>query len=313
MILKRWISGRLVLAALCLGLATGGASALDYNDVVQLLQNRVAENVIINMANGEPSLYITLEEANNLRAMGASERVIAALNPRPTTIGTGAAAASTVAVTTAMPADGRPIFPADIAISAAYPPRYDKEGFLSIHNRDWIPYYLSVNLKDKRMFLSKTPNGGILIQSGENRVINLRKEGYKLYGQSGEKLNVKVREGETTTLSLEPFGTFGNSGLTGVSTNRDNVRREVLFTNYVPPVVVQPPVVIQPPVVVQPPMVVQQPPVVVQQPPVIVQQPPVVVRPAPPPVVVVPAPPPPPRYYYYHQPPRRNFNGYLYW
>lgn len=285
MILKRLVSGRLVLAALCLGLASAGARALDYNDVVELLQNQVSDSVIINMAKAQPSLYITEEEANYLRAMGASENVIAALNPRPTSIDPAAVTAvpvvpevsSTTMVSAgpAMPAEGSPVFPVEISVSSPYPPRFEKEGFLSISNRDWQPYYLSINLKDKRMFLSRVPNGGIAIQSGENVVLNIRKEGYKLYGDSGEKLTVKIRDGETTTLSLEPFGVFGNSGLVGVSIDRDNRRREVLFNNYVPTVVVQPPVVVQP---------------------------------APPPVVVVPAPPPPPRYYYYHRPPHRRYH-----
>ncbi|MDR1613155.1 MAG: hypothetical protein LBT97_10310, partial [Planctomycetota bacterium] len=87
----------------------------------------------------------------------------------------------------------------------------------------------------------------------------VRREGYKLYGDNGNKLEVKIREGETTTLSLEPFGVAGNSGLNAIAVNRDKVRSETLFDGYVPaPVVVAPaPRVIYRPA--PPPVIIHEP------------------------------------------------------
>lgn len=299
------------LAAVCLTIGMGArAYALNFDDVVALYKSGVDENVIIKMAEADKTLYITYEQANQLIAMGASKTLVDSLRPRPTGGGNpgvvvekapppptpGAVRTEVVdmpIVSTVLPpggvetvtttvveagvasADGQPIVPVQVARATVMPSLYAKEGWLSVMNRDWIPYYLNIDFKRERMFLSKNPNGGALIQSGQNLILNIRKDGYKLYGDSGRGLEVKIREGETTTLSLEPFGVFGNSGLTGVAATRDKVRSEVLFNNYVPP-------------------------------------PPVVVMPAPAPVVVVPAyPPPPPVYYtrppYYYR--DRGWNG----
>ncbi len=281
------------LALLVAGMAAcwSAASALDVADVQNLIRNNVSEEVIINMVKSDGTIYITPEQADVLRSMGASENLVQVMRPTPTTVPSGAAYYSpsgsdleddeesgTPVVTgspsasipvasapsasapviaesgSAMPSGGSPITPVAIVSSSAYPARYDKEGWVSISNHDWVPYYLNIDLGDKRMFLSKVPNGGVQIGSGQNMILNIRKEGYKMYGDSGNDLRVKVRENETTYVSLNPFGVFGNSGLTGVSTDRDNVRSEVLFNNYTP----------------APTVVVQEPSVIVQQPPVIV-------------------------------------------
>lgn len=171
------------------------------------------------------------------------------------------------------------------------PPLGRKQGWLTISNRDWQTYTLVVDRKDK-LFLYRGGQGygGMVIPSGATVTIVVEKETYDLYGNNSDKLKVRVREGRTTTLSLEPFGYVGNTGLMGVVNDGDKVRNEVLFDNYAPPVVVQ-----------QPPIIVQQPPTVIVNrppppPPVIVSRPPVVVRPGPP---RRPPPPPPP-------PPRRH-------
>lgn len=243
------------------------AAALNIEDVKNLMRSGVGEDVIINMAKSDGRLFITIEEAEELRRMGASENLITALRPRPTSIDRGTIITTTpttptvvssvpAPTTTTTPtttevvfdevAEGSPVSPAPIMVSGAYPPRYDKEGWLSISNRDWMPYYVNINRGDKRIFISRAPNGGLAIQSGENIIVNLRKDTYKTYGESGNKLEVKIRENETSTLDFNPFGVVGNSGLSGVTVSRDRVRSEILFNNFspAPAIVVQEPSVI---------------------------------------------------------------------
>lgn len=159
------------------------------------------------------------------------------------------------------------VAPAPITQQSPFPSRGPKEGWLTVDNHDWQPYYLSINPSSKRMSISKNPNGGFLINSGQSVTVAVIKHGYKLNGDTGMNLEVKIREGEATKLDLNPFGPQGNTGLLGVATARDKVRSEVLFANYAPPpVVVTPapaPVVVTPapaPVVVQPAPVVVAPP-----------------------------------------------------
>lgn len=161
----------------------------------------------------------------------------------------------------------------------APPPLGRKQGWLSITNRDWMPYYLAVNRKDK-LFLYRAGDGhgGVLIPSGTTVTLALEKETYDMYGTSSERLKVRVREGRTTTLSLEPFGFVGNTGLRGVVNDGDRVRNEVLFDNYSTVVVRPTPV----PVIVNRPPPPPPPPVIIGRPPYH--------RPPPP-----PPPPPPPR------------------
>lgn len=256
----------LVSAAVAFVLACVAAPAhgLEYDEVQNLIRDRVPENVIINMARSDTTLYITTEQADELRRMGASETLIVALRPRATSAPALVPASpprsapvivsrtpiQPVQASQADSVEGQPVFPVQVTLSSAMPPRYDKEGWVSISNRDWMPYYININAGDKRMFLSRNPNGGFEIQSGQNISVNLRKNTYKLYGDSGNKLEVKIRENEVTTLSLEPFGVFGNSGLTGVAVDRDKVRSEVLVNNYTPAptvIVERPPVVVVPP------------------------------------------------------------------
>lgn len=276
-------------ALLLLFMLGGTAAALDYNDVKNLMQNKVAEEVIINMINTDGSLYVTMEEANEMRAMGASENLIQAMRPRDTTVYGSSQTTPTVVVQTTPttpstlyqstetptvvvevegPVEGMPVVPVDITMYGGHPSRYDKEGWISVSNHDLMPYYILIDQNDKRIFISRSPNGGMVVDSGQNVVVNVRKATYKMYGDSGNKLEVKVRENETNRLSLNPFGVIGNSGLTGVSTERDRVRSEVLFSNYVPA-----------------------PAVVIQEAP----------------VIVVPSAPPPP--VFYGPPHRRYYRG----
>lgn len=230
---------------LCVGLLAAGvcgrAAALDVLDVQNMLVNEVPEAVIINMAASQGGLNMSEVDANALRSSGASENLITALGVAKAepvvitnTTTTTAAPATVVTSSPASPADGSPMFPASVVVSGAYPALYAKEGWLSVSNRDWQPYFLLIDVQKKRMFLSRNPNGGVQIDSGQNVVLNIRKEGYKLYGDSGEKLTVKIRENLTTTLALEPFGVFGNSGLTGVATDQGKTKSEVLFYPFVP-------------------------------------------------------------------------------
>lgn len=244
-------------------MAFASAMALDVNDVSNMLKNRIPENVIINLANSQGGgIALTQVDVDELRRLGASENLIAALSqpaaapaasqlaipdpPASVTVGSPSvqpAQPVTSTVVAAQPPSGAPITPVAVMTTSAYPALYDKDGWFSISNRDWIPYYLIIDTQKSRMFISRSPNGGVAIASGQNVVLNVRKDGYKLYGDTGEKLEVKIREGEATTMSLDPFGVFGNSGLTGVVADRDRVRSEVLFAPYVP----TPQVIIQEP------------------------------------------------------------------
>ncbi len=187
------------------------------------------------------------------------------------------------AVSLAVPAEG---FAAQAAVrlaplgaSYAPPSLGRKQGWLTITNRDWKPYTVSVMRKGRMSIVEGDLPHGTVIRSGNSVTIAVEKDTWDLIGSSGEKLECRVREGRTSTISLEPFGFVNNSGLRGVSNDGERVRTEVLFEAYAPPPA---PIVVQ-----RPPVIVQQPPVVVHQPPVVVQRPPVVVH-APPPVVVVP-------------------------
>lgn len=145
------------------------------------------------------------------------------------------------------------------------PPLGRRQGWLTVSNRDWIP--LSLRIEGDRMFLHRGGGGfgGVIIGSGSSVTIALDRNTYDLFGSSPERLRVRIREGRTTTLSLEPFGFVGNTGLQGVVNDGDRVRTGVLFGGGGNTVVIP-----QPPVVVAPP-----------PPPIIIQRPPL--RPAPPP------------------------------
>ena len=260
-------------ASLFILLGIPGVRALDSNDVKNLIRNQVPEETIINIVKADGTIFVTLEEADEFRALGASESLVTTLRPTPTSappietpVSAGAAPATIQAMETGQ---------AVISVPAAYPPRQDKEGWLAISNHDAIPYYVSANVGNKRIFISRHATGGAMIESGQSIALALRKEEYKLYGDSGRPLKIKIREGETTTLSFTPFGAIGNSGMKGVVTDRERTRSETLFDMYTPP-----------------------PAVIVQEPaPVIIQEPP---------VYIVPGPPPP--YYYHRRPPPPFFH-----
>ena len=234
-------------------------SALDFNDVVGLKQNGISDEVLVNMVHQGGGFQLTQEQEHQLRGLGVGDNLIVAIrstprvsSPEPSSL-PAAPQTHPSPTPTATPIRvieaPQPVIPLPVTEPEALPARFDKEGWLSISNSDMTDYYLNVDVGAKRLFLSRIPNGGFEIPPGSNRVINIRKETYKLYGDSGRRLEVKVRENEVTRLSLIPFGVEGNSGLTGVVKDRDRVRSEALFDNYVPP----PTVIVQPaPVVVVP-------------------------------------------------------------
>lgn len=65
-------------------LAVSTASALDFNDVRNLIANQVSESVIQNMVRQDASLAITESQANELRGLGASESLVASIRRAPT-------------------------------------------------------------------------------------------------------------------------------------------------------------------------------------------------------------------------------------
>lgn len=157
--------------------------------------------------------------------------------------------------------------PVGIQEFAQLPPRREKEGWISFFNTSGESYFLSVDQKAKRIFLSRFPDGGFELPSGTNRAVNVRKESYKMYGDNGQDLKVRVREGETTRVTLHPFGTEGGGILRVTSQDREKVQEKFLFGRVVrgaAPVVVRPaPVVVAP----APMVVVPGPTVVVPGPP----------------------------------------------
>lgn len=60
-------------------LGAADAKALDYNDVRNLVSNKVSEQVILNMLQQSNPVAVTTDQANELRRMGASETLIAGL------------------------------------------------------------------------------------------------------------------------------------------------------------------------------------------------------------------------------------------
>lgn len=68
----------LMTVALCLSAGTK-AMALDFSDVKNLMQNHVSESVVINMVQQSGPIAVTPEQLDDLRLIGASETLIAAL------------------------------------------------------------------------------------------------------------------------------------------------------------------------------------------------------------------------------------------
>ena len=181
-----------------------------------------------------------------------------------------ALAAVAVFATFAMPsADARDVHIqaqvnlAPLGRSYSPPPLGRKQGWLTVSNRDWQSYSVVITGKDKiYLYRDGDGYGGMVIPSGATVTIALEKETYDLYGNNPDKLKVKIREGRTTTLSLEPFGYVGNTGVRGIVNDGDKVRDEILFDAYTAPIVVAP----QPPAVIinRPP---PPPPVIISRPP----------------------------------------------
>ncbi|MDR0362166.1 MAG: hypothetical protein LBJ46_05715 [Planctomycetota bacterium] len=140
------------------------------------------------------------------------------------------------------------------------PPLGRKQGWLVISNRDWMDYSLMIDYSKEKIYLYRPGMGYGTVQapSGTSITLALPKDNWDVYGQGDQKLKVRIREGRTTTLSLEPFGYAGNTGLNAVANDGDRVRSETLFFD-IPQIIVQPP-----PVVVAPP---PRPPVVIMPPP----------------------------------------------
>ncbi|MCD8139953.1 MAG: hypothetical protein LUE17_09295 [Planctomycetaceae bacterium] len=236
--------GTVAIAALAtVWLLAATASTLDFNDVVLMKENGVADTVILNMLEDSGGIAMTAEQEGQLRALGASEALLAAaqtLAPAPVPVPVQAAPVvqSSPTVTVVEPAG-----PVPIMEMAALPPRYQKEGWVSVSNSGWETYYLVVDTDAKRMFLSQTPNGGVSIDPGQNIALNVRKETYKMYGQNGRELKVRVRENEVTRITMTPMGAPGGGLLTVSAQDRERVRSEVLFGHVMPapsPVIVEP-------------------------------------------------------------------------
>lgn len=103
-----------VLAVCVLVAGTASVQALDFNDVQNLIKNHVSENVIINMVQQDPNLTITQDQANQLRALGASENLVYSIRTSGTYTDTAATPVTTYPST--------PVYPATTSSPvAAYP------------------------------------------------------------------------------------------------------------------------------------------------------------------------------------------------
>jgi hypothetical protein len=162
---------------------------------------------------------------------------------------------------------------APLATTYAPPAIGSKQGWLAISNRDWQPYTIVIEKKGRASLYQGSQSypgmESYVIPSGATTTLALEKDTWEFRGNNNDKLKVKVREGRTSTMSLEPFGPAGNTGLRGVTNDGEKVRNEILFNNYYePPVVIQPPTIIAAPP--PPPVIVTRPPVVVHRPPVVI-------------------------------------------
>lgn len=159
----------------------------------------------------------------------------------------------------------------------APPPMRRKEGLLAVSNRDWDDYTMVVTRKGRiSLYRGDSFYAGfknIRIPAGTTVYLALEKDTWSVSAENTDRLKVKVREGRTSTLSLNPFGFVGNTGLMGVTNDGDRVREEVLFDNFTQPVVVQRPTIVAPP----------PPPTIITRPPVIIERPHPIYRPPPPP------------------------------
>lgn len=184
-----------------------------------------------------------------------------------------ALSAVVMAVALAVPATavaaGAEVRLAPVGRSFAPPPIGRNQGWLSITNRDWQDYTFVETRKGRASLYQGRMGypGGIVVPSGSTITIAVEKDTWEILGNTNDRLKVRVREGRTSTVSLEPFGFVGNTGLRGVSNDGERVRNEVLFDMFMqPPVIVQPapPVIIQrpppPPVIVRPPVIGGRPP-----------------------------------------------------
>ncbi|MCC8180176.1 MAG: hypothetical protein LIP23_04590 [Planctomycetes bacterium] len=145
--------------------------------------------------------------------------------------------------------------------SYAPPPLGRRQGWLTVTNRDWKTYTLVQTGNDRLYLYDVAAAGGIAIPSGATVTLALERDTYDLYGANSERLRVRVREGRTTSLDLEPIGYVGRTGLRAIVNDGDRVRDAVLFDVYSAPVIIQrPPVIIEnrPP---PPPVIINRPPV----------------------------------------------------
>lgn len=74
---RRRVAG--LLAACLFVFGAGFASALDYNDVSNLLQNNVSQDVIANMVRQSGGIAITADQETQLRGQGATETLLATM------------------------------------------------------------------------------------------------------------------------------------------------------------------------------------------------------------------------------------------
>lgn len=98
---------RMKTLALAVAVVFGGivstVSALDFNDVKNLIGNQVSETVIQNMVRQDGSLAITEAQANELRTLGASETLVASIRRAPTSYVTEGSYAAAPQVTSSKP------------------------------------------------------------------------------------------------------------------------------------------------------------------------------------------------------------------
>ncbi len=142
-------------------------------------------------------------------------------------------------------ADAPPLAPALLIPGYEFPGLYAGEGWFSVSNHDYQPYFIGVDMDKREITLTTIPVGGFAIADGESFVINIKAGDYKLCYEGAEPIAAHIEENNATTLSLYPFGVWGNNGLLAVLSDTVTTYSQILSSpNFFPttkPIIENPP------------------------------------------------------------------------
>ncbi len=105
-----------------------------------------------------------------------------------------------------------------------------RQGWLTISNRDWVDYYLTIDADHARIMLDRQNNGGTRIASGSYQVVPLERAMWEVVGDSDrDMVEVRIRPGLESELALVPTGSGNQSGLVGVTMSDGSRNTGTLF------------------------------------------------------------------------------------